>query len=93
MMLGMFSEISFDVTVIDNTAPVIFCAGAPGVATSGESFAGSDSACRLGTNFSRRSSPMDIWFWSYSPLRPAFPTNAAVFDDDAAGQAIQTLLS
>ncbi len=35
------AEISFDVTVIDNTAPVIFCAGAPGFTSFDESFAGS----------------------------------------------------
>ena len=83
---GNEGSVTFDVTVIDNTAPVIFCAGAPGVSTSGESFAGSDQPAGWEQILVEGVHP-----WTFGsgampiPGSPGFATNAAVFDDDAAG--------
>ena len=79
-------EISFDVTVIDNIAPVIFCAGAPGVATSGESFAGNTQPAGWEQVLVEGVHP-----WTFGsgampfPGSTGFATNAAIFNDDAAG--------
>ncbi len=80
------------VTVVDDIAPVITCIGAPGVTTYTEDFeaasmpAGWSSTLIVGT---------DDWTFGSGilPFGDPFPTNAAIFDDDAAGPGTANVLS
>ena len=70
------------VTVIDDTAPVIACIGSPGATEYMEEFDGAPADWSTAIN-------AGSWDWTYgSPNMPnsdPFGSNAAIFDDDAAG--------
>ena len=71
------------VNVIDNTAPVIAC-GVPNVSTHTEDFEGSTIPSGWTTDIEA-----GVQDWAFGsgdmPTGGDFPTNAAIFDDDAAG--------
>ena len=83
---GNISFCDATVTVVDDIAPVITCAGAPGFISFNESFAGSTQPAGWEQLLLE-----GVWEWTFGtgampiPGSPAFATNAAVFDDDAAG--------
>ena len=72
------------VTVEDNTAPVITCIGGFGTFTETEDFEGASVPAGWSTVVETGSAD-----WTFGsnvmPLGPNFATNAAIFDDDAAG--------
>ena len=72
------------VTVIDDTAPVIACIGSPGATEYMEEFEGASVPADWSTTINSGS-----WDWTFgSGVMPAsddFASNAAIFDDDAAG--------
>ncbi|MDN3724243.1 HYR domain-containing protein, partial [Aequorivita sp. SDUM287046] len=82
------------VTVQDVTAPEIVCIGGVGTFTESEDFEGSSVPAGWSTNIVLGSTD-----WSFGsgdmPTGGDFPTNAAIFDDDAAGSGdnIAELLS
>jgi hypothetical protein len=83
---GNSSTCDATVTVVDDIAPVVTCAGAPGFTSFDESFAGGtqpagwEQLLLEGTfEWAFGSGAMPV------PGSPAFATNAAIFDDDAAG--------
>ena len=72
------------VTVQDVTAPEVFCVGGFGIFSESEDFEGSTVPSGWTTNVI--SGGQDWTFGSGAmPGGPDFPTNAAIFDDDAAG--------
>ncbi len=89
---GNFSTCFATVNVIDNTAPVITCGPMPTVTTETEDFeaatipAGWMTDVQSGTNN-----------WAFGsgvmPIGDSFATNAAIFNDDAAGNGSVNLLS
>ena len=81
---GNVSTCFATVNVIDNTAPVITC-GPPTITTSEtEDFEGASVPAGWSTDIAAGSHD-----WTFGsgvmPGGPAFPTNAGIFDDDAAG--------
>ena len=74
------------ITVVDTTAPEIMCDGEPLAGDIVEDFEGSTlpdgwtNTAIVGTDLWTFGSPVYV-----GALGQAFPTNAAVFDDDAAG--------
>ncbi len=82
---GNISFCDATVTVVDDIAPVVTCAGAPGFTSFDESFAGSTQPAGWEQILVEGVGTWTFGSGAYSPLRPEFPTNAAVFDDDAAG--------
>ncbi len=83
------------VNVIDNIAPIITCAGTPGPVAILEDFNGSSIPSGWTTQIN--SGSQDWAFGSgVMPTGGNFPTNAAIFDDDAAGSGtvnMATLIS
>jgi len=72
------------VTVEDNEAPVIVCASAGGLTTVSEDFEG--ATIPTGWSTIVELGARDWEFGSGNmPIGPDFPTNAAIFNDDAAG--------
>ena len=81
---GNFSSCTATVNVIDITAPVITCAGNPGPVSILEEFEGSTIPDGWSTVIDA-----GVQDWTFGsgemPSGPSFSTNAAIFDDDAAG--------
>ncbi|WP_249041337.1 HYR domain-containing protein, partial [Aequorivita antarctica] len=81
---GNSSTCTSTVTVQDVTAPEVFCVGGFGVFTESEDFEGASLPSGWSTVIEAGS--QDWTFGSgIMPGGAAFPTNAAIFDDDAAG--------
>ncbi|MDC8001958.1 HYR domain-containing protein, partial [Aequorivita todarodis] len=81
---GNSSTCTSTVTVQDVTAPEVFCVGGFGVFTESEDFEG--SSIPSGWTTVIESGSQDWTFGSGDmPTGGDFPTNAAIFDDDAAG--------
>lgn len=92
---GNTSTCTAIVTVEDNIAPVIQCWGQPGGADYLEEFEGASIPTGWTTDVE-----VGAWDWEFGsgdvPIGPDFPTNAAIFDDDAAGSGnvnVASLLS
>ncbi len=81
---GNVSTCDATVTVEDVTAPEVFCIGEPSVFSYLQEFEGSS----LPTDWSTQID-VGVWDWTFGsgdlPTGDDFPTNAAIFDDDAAG--------
>ena len=81
---GNTSTCETEVTVEDNIAPVLQCIGAPGGVTITEDFEGASIPAGWSTIIVSGG-----WDWTFGsgvmPGGPAFASNAAIFDDDAAG--------
>ena len=79
---GNMTSCEATVTVVDETAPVIACIGSPGAVEYMEEFDGAPADWTTTIN-------AGVWDWTYgSPDMPnsdPFGSNAAIFDDDAAG--------
>jgi len=81
---GNISTCTSTVTIEDTTAPVITCIGGFGTFTESEDFEGASVPAGWSTVIEAGSA--DWTFGSNAmPLGPNFATNAAIFDDDAAG--------
>jgi subtilisin-like proprotein convertase family protein len=81
---GRTSTCTSTVTVQDVTAPEVFCVGGFGIFTESEDFEG--ATIPTGWTTVIESGTQDWTFGSGAmPGGPDFPTNAAIFDDDAAG--------
>ena len=81
---GNSSTCTSTVTIQDVTAPEVFCVGGFGVFTQSEDFEG--SSIPSGWTTVIESGSQDWTFGSGDmPTGGDFPTNAAIFDDDAAG--------
>ncbi|MRT16565.1 HYR domain-containing protein, partial [Vitellibacter sp. q18] len=81
---GNSSTCTSTVTIQDVTAPEVFCVGGFGVFTESEDFEG--SSIPSGWTTVIESGSQDWTFGSGDmPTGGDFPTNAAIFDDDAAG--------
>ncbi|MAB39374.1 MAG: hypothetical protein CL525_09835, partial [Aequorivita sp.] len=81
---GNISTCTSTVTVQDVTAPEVFCVGGFGIFTESEDFEG--ATIPTGWTTVIESGSQDWTFGSGDmPLGTDFPTNAAIFDDDAAG--------
>ncbi|MBT3587951.1 MAG: hypothetical protein HN507_04810, partial [Flavobacteriaceae bacterium] len=81
-------EISFDVLVIDDMAPVVTCLGAPGTQTFSQNF----NAVPVGSTPPAgwmNEIVVGDWDWKFGsgdmPNSEGFTTPAVIFDDDAAG--------
>ncbi len=92
---GNESTCTATVTITDTTAPMITCIGQPGLVTVLEDFEG--ATIPMGWTTVLDAGTFD---WAFGtgdmPLGADFPTNAAIFDDDAAGSGqvnVATLLS
>ncbi|RFN57619.1 HYR domain-containing protein [Marixanthomonas ophiurae] len=81
---GNFSSCTATVNVVDITAPIIICAGNPGPVSILEEFEGATIPDGWSTTIDA-----GVQDWTFGsgemPFGPSFPTNAAIFDDDAAG--------
>jgi len=83
---GNISFCDATVTVVDDIAPVITCAGAPGFTSFNESFAGNDQPAGW-----EQLLLVGVQPWTFGsgdmpvPGSVPFATNAAIFNDDAAG--------
>ena len=81
---GNFSSCTATVNVVDITAPIIICAGNPGPVSILEEFEGATIPDGWSTTIDA-----GVHDWTFGsgemPFGPSFPTNAAIFDDDAAG--------
>ena len=81
---GNIATCTSTVTVQDVTAPEVFCVGGFGIFTESEDFEG--SSIPSGWTTVIESGAQDWTFGSGDmPTGGDFPTNAAIFDDDAAG--------
>ncbi len=81
---GNTSTCTSTVTIQDVTAPEVFCVGGFGQFTESEDFEGASIPSGWSTVIETGSA--DWTFGSNAmPLGPDFATNAAIFDDDAAG--------
>ena len=81
---GNVSTCMATVNIIDNIAPIIMCAGNSGLVTILEDFEG--NSIPTGWTTMIESGTHDWTFGSGEmPTGGDFPTNAAIFDDDAAG--------
>ena len=81
---GNISTCTSTVTVQDVTAPEVFCVGGFGIFTESEDFEG--ATIPTGWTTVIESGSQDWTFGSGDmPTGGDFPTNAAIFDDDAAG--------
>ncbi|MRT17997.1 HYR domain-containing protein, partial [Vitellibacter sp. q18] len=81
---GNSSTCTSTVTIQDVTAPEVFCVGGFGIFTQSEDFEG--SSLPSGWTTVIESGSQDWTFGSGDmPTGGDFPTNAAIFDDDAAG--------
>jgi len=81
---GNISTCTSTVTVQDVTAPEVFCVGGFGIFTESEDFEG--ATIPTGWTTVIETGSQDWTFGSGDmPLGTDFPTNAAIFDDDAAG--------
>jgi len=83
---GNFSSCTATVNVVDVTAPVIICAGNPGPTSILEEFEGATIPDGWSTVID---AGVQDWTFGSGDVpdssAPDFPTNAAIFDDDAAG--------
>jgi hypothetical protein len=81
---GNVSTCEATVTVVDDIAPVIACIGSPGATDYMEEFEGASVPADWSTTINSGS-----WDWTFGsgemPFSDPFATNAAIFDDDAAG--------
>ncbi|RKZ44320.1 MAG: hypothetical protein DRQ58_11580, partial [Gammaproteobacteria bacterium] len=81
---GNASSCDATVTVVDDMAPIVTCIGAPGSSTYTEGFEGASVPAGWSTIIVNGG-----WDWTFGsnsmPGTDDFPTNAAIFDDDAAG--------
>jgi subtilisin-like proprotein convertase family protein len=81
---GNTATCTANITVEDNQAPVVICKGGGGVATVEEMFEGASVPADWSTEV-----VSGAWDWTFGsnvmPGTDDFPTNAAIFDDDAAG--------
>ncbi|TXD73067.1 HYR domain-containing protein, partial [Aequorivita antarctica] len=88
---GNSSTCTSTVTVQDVTAPEIFCVGGFGIFTESEDFEG--ASVPAGWSTIVEAGAADWEFGSGDmPIGPDFPTNAAIFNDDAAGNGQTNLV-
>ena len=81
---GNMTSCEATVTVVDETAPVIACIGSPGAVEYMEEFEGSSVPADWTTTINA-----GVADWTFGsgdmPFSDPFASNAAIFDDDAAG--------
>ncbi|MCZ4320264.1 HYR domain-containing protein, partial [Aequorivita viscosa] len=88
---GRTATCTSTVTVQDVTAPEVFCVGGFGIFTESEDFEG--STIPTGWTTVIESGSADWTFGSGDmPIGGDFPSNAAIFDDDAAGSGAPNLV-
>lgn len=88
---GRTATCTSTVTVQDVTAPEVFCVGGFGIFTESEDFEG--ASLPTGWTTVVESGSADWTFGSGDmPIGGDFPTNAAIFDDDAAGSGTPNLV-
>ncbi|RFN59901.1 HYR domain-containing protein [Marixanthomonas ophiurae] len=88
---GNFSSCTATVNIIDETAPIITCAGNPGPISVLEEF--EDASVPSGWSTVIEAGVADWTFGSGDmPIGDDFPSNAAIFDDDEAGNGETNLV-